>query len=86
MKKINWRIRFKNPAFVMGLVSAVLLLIQQLANLIGFEFSEALSQEVQTIANTMLSILVALGVMIDPTTKGTKDSERALEYQELGGK
>ena len=30
-------------------------------------------------------VLTALGVVMDPTTEGVSDSERALSYEEPGG-
>ena len=33
----------------------------------------------------IVTMLTGLGVVTDPTTKGITDSERALEYEELGG-
>ena len=33
----------------------------------------------------LVNILVGLGILVDPTTKGISDSERALGYKNLGG-
>lgn len=84
MKDINWKLRFKNPATILGLISAFLLLANQVAVLFGVEISEALGEQIMQIAETVLGIMVVLGVVVDPTTEGLKDSERALDYKELG--
>ena len=40
-----------------------------------------MSEQISSILNTVLSILVLMGVIVDPTTRGTSDSERALMYR-----
>ena len=35
--------------------------------------------------NTSLSVLSALGVLVDPTTTGVQGSERAMTYDEPSG-
>ena len=84
MKNINFKVRFKNKTFIIGVISAVILLAQQVASLLGYELDKAVSQQLMDIANTVLGIMVALGVIVDPTTQGVKDSERAIRYEELG--
>lgn len=84
MKNINFKVRFKNKTFIIGVISAVILLTQQVASLLGYELDQAVSQQLMDIANTVLGIMVALGVIVDPTTQGVKDSERAIRYEELG--
>jgi phi LC3 family holin len=37
-----------------------------------------------SIVQTVLTLLTALGVVIDPTTQGMGDSDRAMLYQEPG--
>lgn len=58
--------------------------MQQIAKMFGYEISEVVAEEIIGIFNTFLGILIALGVMVDPTTEGTKDSEQALTYDKLG--
>ena len=65
--KINFSKRIKNKAFLLAMASTILLLIQQL----GFE----LPSNIESIINTILTLLVGLGVIIDPTTDGVNDSE-----------
>ena len=79
--KINWKIRFKQKQFIIALFAAVLLLVQQVGNIFGFEVSEALSDQVAGIFNTVLGILILLGVIVDPTTDGLEDSRQALGYR-----
>ena len=43
-----------------------------------------LSDSIETFIKTLLTLLVGLGVLVDPTTQGVSDSERALMYVEPG--
>lgn len=80
---INWTVRFKNKTFWLALISAALLLIQAVAKVFGFEldFGE-LGNNLTAVVNTVFALLAVLGVVVDPTTKGTSDSEQAMTYGE----
>ena len=79
--KINWRIRLQHQPFLLALFSLILLLAQQVAAIFGYDLTGAMSEQLTSILNIVLSILVLMGVVVDPTTRGTKDSERALMYR-----
>ncbi|MGG2053665.1 phage holin [Lysinibacillus pakistanensis] len=79
--KINWKIRLQHKPFLLALFSLILLLAQQVAAIFGYDLTSAMSEQLTSILNIVLSILVLMGVVIDPTTRGTKDSERALMYR-----
>ena len=69
---INFKLRLKNKATLVALISAVFLMLQQFGLHIPTNIQEGL--------NTFVGILVILGIVTDPTTKGIGDSERALTY------
>lgn len=71
---INFKLRLKNKATLVALISAVFLMLQQ--------FGLHIPTNIQEGVNTFVGILVILGIVTDPTTKGIGDSERALTYQE----
>ncbi|MBZ5203187.1 phage holin [Planomicrobium chinense] len=77
---INWKIRFQHGPFLVALFSLVLILLQQVVAAFGYGLTEAFSEQATGIFNTVLSILVLLGVVSDPTTDGTSDSPQALRY------
>lgn len=80
---INWKIRFKNKAFWLGLVPLALLLIQQVAAIFGLTLDFGILQEqLVAVIGTVFALLALLGVVVDPTTEGIGDSERALAYEE----
>lgn len=80
---INWKVRFKNKAFWLGFVPLLLLLIQQVAAIFGITLDFGVLQEqLVAIIGTVFALLALLGIVVDPTTEGIGDSERALGYDE----
>lgn len=71
---INFKLRLQNKATLVALISAVFLMLQQ--------FGLNIPSNIQEGINTLVTILVILGIVTDPTTKGIADSERALNYDE----
>lgn len=81
--KINWTVRLKNKAFWVAIIPAILLLAQQVCALFGFTLNIGdLSEQLIAIIGTVFSVLTLLGVVVDPTTTGMSDSERAMTYTE----
>ncbi|MGE7689421.1 phage holin [Lysinibacillus sp. NPDC097214] len=79
--RINWKIRFQHKPFLLALFSLILVLAQQVAAIFGYDLTSAMSEQTMNILNIVLSIFVLLGVVVDPTTRGTSDSQRALMYR-----
>ena len=71
---INFKLRLQNKATLVALISAVFLMLQQ--------FGLAIPSNIQEGVNTLVVILVILGIVTDPTTKGVADSEQALNYHQ----
>ena len=82
MKKLNWIVRIKNKAFWVALIPALLLLVQAIAAVLGFAIDLGdLGDKLLTVINALFAVLAILGVVVDPTTPGAGDSERALTYK-----
>ena len=79
MKKINWQVRLKKKSFWVAIVSAVALFVNNITGAFGFDYSANIEQGVSIITSA-LTLLAGLGIIVDPTTKGIKDSEKATEY------
>lgn len=80
---INWKVRIKNKAFWLAMIPAVLLLIQQIGTIFGFNFDFGeLGNQLKEVVNTAFFILALLGIVTDPTTLGVSDSDRAMTYDE----
>lgn len=79
--KINWAVRFKNKTFVASLFALVVAFAYNLCALFGI--TPVVEQSaVMAACNAVLTVLGALGVLVDPTTAGISDSARALTYTE----
>lgn len=78
---INWQVRIKNKAFWLSLIPAVLLLIQVVAAVFGFELDLGdLGNKLLDVVNAVFAVLAILGIVADPTTAGVGDSQQALGY------
>ncbi len=86
--KINWKIRFKNPIFIVQLVLAIITPILAYFGLawdqmttwgaIGVVLWDAIKNPVVVVA-----VLVSVwNAVTDPTTEGVGDSVQALTYNE----
>lgn len=77
--KINWKARFKNKTFLITFAALLVGFVYQILGLFGIvpPISEASIVNVITMA---INVLGMFGVVVDPTTKGVNDSERALTY------
>ena len=80
--KINWFVRFKNKAFWLSIIPAMLLLVQTVAAVIGFQLDFGdISEKLIAVVNALFVVLSILGIVTDPTTDGIGDSPRALSYK-----
>lgn len=70
MIKLNWKSRFKNLNFWIGLTGAAALFIQTVLKLLDLPLDPA---PVQDLLNAFFSLLAAYGVLIDPSTPGMSD-------------
>ena len=78
---INWIVRFKNKAFWITLIPAVLLLIQVVAALFGYAIDLGdVEGKLLAVINAIFMVLSILGIVVDHTTEGISDSEQALTY------
>ena len=71
---MNFKKRAKNKAFWVSLVAAVVPFVYQLLGLFGV-VAPISSSEVIKVTGIILNLLVAAGVLMDPTTPGIKDKE-----------
>lgn len=81
MAKINIPNRFKNKATLTALIATGALLANQICLLFGVDYSAQIEQLVN-ISGTILLVLSGLGVIVDPNSKGVKDTGIVLEYTE----
>lgn len=80
---INWKLRLKNKAVLAALASAAVVFAASVAQALGLELPVSQEQAMGLITS-LLTVLTALGVVVDPTTAGVGDSERAMGYKAPG--
>lgn len=78
---INWKLRLKNKTTLVAMTGAIVTFIYQMLSLLGVTPKVSQSETIQLVG-LIINILVAMGIITDPTTKGIADSDTALEYKE----
>ena len=81
---INLTVRVKNPWFWISLVGVILTAMGVSPEMLT-SWEAVVNAFIELVRNPYMlgSVVVAvLGVFIDPTTKGVKDSEQAMSYTE----
>lgn len=79
--KINWSLRFQNKVTLTAIVLGVVALIYQILGMFGIAATITQNEIIQ-VAAMVIDLLVLLGVVVDPTTSGVSDSDRAMNYTE----
>ena len=80
---INWKVRIKNKLFWAELIPAIALLVQAVASVFGFTIDlTTLVGKLLAVVDAVFAILMILGIVVDPTTEGIRDSKLAMSYDE----
>ncbi len=79
--RINWKVRFKNKVWLGSFLSLIVGFVYSLLALFDV-FTEVTQRLVLQLLNQILTFLGLIGVIVDPTTAGIGDSERAMGYEE----
>ena len=78
---INWKVRFRNKTWLTMFISLVVGFVFNILR--AFDVVPTVTESlVMNIAGQILTLLGLIGVIVDPTTAGVGDSERALGYEE----
>jgi len=77
--KINWRARLKNKAFVIIMATLIVSILYQILGWFGIVPSVS-QGAVLNVIELIVKVLVAFGILVDPTTDGISDSDRAMTY------
>ncbi|WP_205685241.1 phage holin [Peribacillus acanthi] len=85
---INWRVRFKNPTWLVTVgIPGTLLLVQMLLSFInqfifpiGYTLTDDALNGIMKFINLFAVVFLGIGGVVDPTTKGIGDSEHAMKY------
>lgn len=86
---INWKVRLHNPAWWLGMIGIVM---SPILAYLGLAYSDLTTwgsladvfvkfiSNPYLIGTVVVAVLGAIGVTVDPTTKGLSDSARAMTY------
>ena len=77
--KINWKVRLRNKTWLASVLALIVSFAYDLLAML--DVVPPLSEDwLMSLMQTILTLLTALGVVIDPTTDGAADSDRAMTY------
>ena len=77
--KINWKVRLRNKTWLASVLALMVSFVYDLLAML--DVIPPLSEDwLLSLVQTLLTLLTALGVVIDPTTDGAADSDRAMTY------
>ena len=87
---MNWRVRLKNPVFIVTtFIPAIIILAQMLLAFTnefitptGYSITEDAVKGIMGIVNFFALTFLGIGGVVDPTTKGIADSQQAKTYTE----
>ena len=79
--KLNWKVRFKNKVWLGSFLSLIVGFVYSMLALFDV-FPEVTQSLVLQLMNQVLTFLGLIGVIVDPTTAGIGDSDRAMGYIE----
>ena len=81
MSRINWKVRFRNKVWLGSFLSLIVGFVYSMLAL--FDVFPSVTQNlVVQLLNQVLTFLGLIGVIVDPTTAGLGDSDRAMGYEE----
>lgn len=78
--KLNWKVRFKNKVWLTSFFAAILTFVYTILGMFDI-YPEITKNDIGEIINSMLMFLSLTGVIVDPTTAGLNDSNRAMGYE-----
>ena len=79
--KLNWKLRLKNKPVLVALIATLVAFIYQVLGIFGVVPAISEHQVVEWFG-LIINLLVALGVVVDPSTAGVKDTDLAMTYTE----
>ena len=77
--KINWKARLKNKVFLISLGTLIISVAYKALAMFDV-FPNVSESETLEILSYFVDVLSIMGIVIDPTTDGVNDSDRALTY------
>ncbi len=79
--KINWKVRFKNKTWLSLFLSLIVGFVFNMLAIFDV-YPPVTENVVMNVISQILQFLGLIGVLVDPTTSGLDDSQRAMGYVE----
>lgn len=76
---INWILRLQNKTTLTTLCIAIVTAVYGVFAAVGFTPSVT-EEQITNLVLTFIGVATALGIVVDPTSKGISDSDRAMGY------
>jgi len=77
---LNFSMQLKSYSFWLGISSALLLLVQAIGEPLGLEINE---EAYMSIINAVLGIFVVLGIISNPSSQKTTNTESGINTQNI---
>lgn len=77
--KINIKARLQNKVFILSAAALIVSFVYQALSVVGI-VPKITENEIIGLITMAVNILAFFGVLVDPTTEGLSDSERAMTY------
>ena len=78
--KINWKVRLQNKTFWVAIIPILAAIVYTILGFFGI-VPKVSQSEVVNVLSLVVELLAVVGVVIDPTTSGASDSDKALTYE-----
>lgn len=79
--RVNWRVRFKNKTWLTMFISLIVGFVFNILKC--FDIVPVVTENmIMNIVSQVLTFLGLIGVLVDPTTVGVNDSNRAMTYED----
>ena len=78
--KLNWKVRFRNKTWLSMFISLIVGFVFNILKM--FDIVPTVTENlIMNIVGQVLTFLGLIGVIVDPTTVGVADSNRAMTYE-----
>lgn len=78
---INWKLRFKNKVTLTAIVLQTIQIVYMILDMLGI-VPGVDESVIVTLSESIIGLLVLVGIVVDPTTDGVDDSYLAMTYTE----
>lgn len=79
--RINWKLRFQNKTTLVAIIMQAVTLVYAVLAMVGVTPGIG-EDQITNVLYILVELLCLLGIVVDPTTKGLEDSDRAMTYAE----